>query len=54
MKRSQFIRERLAAVVGESTSMRQVLTRLNLAPYGGNYDVLRRALKRFDISGQPG
>src|SRR5689334_3709162 len=50
MKRPKFTREQLIAVVRESTSMRQVLTRLNVAPYGGNYDVLRRSLKRLDIS----
>ena len=49
MKRSRFGREHLRDAVRGSTSLRQVLLRLNVAPFGGNYDVLRRALRRFDI-----
>lgn len=29
--------------------MRQALIKVNVAPYGGNYDVLRKAIKYFDI-----
>jgi hypothetical protein len=32
------------AVIG-STSMRQVLQKLGVASYGGNYDVLRKAIR---------
>jgi 5-methylcytosine-specific restriction endonuclease McrA len=49
MKRSRFGREHLSDAVRGSTSLRQVLLRLNVSPFGGNYDVLRRALRRFDI-----
>jgi len=28
--------------------MRQVLLKLNVAPYGGNYDVLRKAVQHFN------
>lgn len=49
MKRPKLTRERLVAAVNESTSFRQVLIRLDVAPYGGNYGVLRRALTRHNI-----
>ena len=29
--------------------MRQVLLTLGVAPFGGNYDVLRKALRQFQI-----
>ena len=29
--------------------MRQVLQQLSVAPYGGNYDVLRKAIKHFKL-----
>lgn len=49
MRRSRFSREVLVQAVRASTSTRQVLERLDVAPYGGNYEVLRRALTRFGI-----
>jgi len=49
MRRHKYTREQLTEAVRGSASMRQVLTRLNVAPFGGNYDTLRRSLKRFDI-----
>jgi hypothetical protein len=39
----------LAMAVEASTSMRQVLLKLGVKPYGGNYDVLRKALKHFQL-----
>ena len=49
MKRPKHTRERLIAAVNGATSLRQVLVRLDVAPYGGNYGVLRRALTRHNI-----
>lgn len=52
MRRAKYTTEQLIEAVKLSTSMRQVLVRLNVAPYGGNYDVLRSRLKslRLDTS----
>ena len=49
MKRPKLTRDRLIAAVNGATSFRQVLVRLDVAPYGGNYGVLRRALSRHNI-----
>ena len=39
----------LRQAVCESTSLRQALKKLNVAPYGGNYDVLKKAIKYFAL-----
>lgn len=49
MKRPSIPPELLIEAIRSSTSMRQVLIRFNRAPYGGNYDVLRRKLVRLQI-----
>jgi 5-methylcytosine-specific restriction endonuclease McrA len=49
MKRPKFTRDQLVAAIDGATSIRQVLIRLDVAPYGGNYGVLRRALHRYNI-----
>ena len=49
MRPSKYTREQLTQAVRGCSSVRQVLVRLNVAPYGGNYGVLRRAIARFDI-----
>lgn len=49
MKLHKYSLEQLKASIKSSTSMRQVLIKLNVAPYGGNYDVLRRALIHFSL-----
>jgi len=41
--------EQLQEAVQTSTSMRQVLAKLSVAPYGGNYDVLRTRLKKLGV-----
>jgi len=41
--------EQLIDAVKNSTSMRQVLQKINVAPYGGNYDVLSLAIKHFAL-----
>ena len=49
MKLHKYSLKELIAAVNNSTSMRQVLIKLNVAPYGGNYDVLRRAIKHYKL-----
>ena len=49
MKLHKYSLEQLKDAVQNSTSMRQVLIKVNVAPYGGNYDVLRKALKYFSL-----
>jgi len=49
MRQPRYSTEQLQEAVQTSTSMRQVLAKLSLAPYGGNYDVLRGKLKRLGL-----
>ena len=49
MRRPKYTTEQLQEAVQTSTSMRQVLAKLSVAPYGGNYDVLRAKLKKLGV-----
>jgi len=49
MKLHKYTEEQLREAVKLSTSMRQVLLMLEVAPYGGNYDVLRKAIRYFNL-----
>ena len=49
MKLNKYSLEQLKAAIKTSTSMRQVLIKVNVAPYGGNYDALRKALNHFGL-----
>ena len=49
MKLRKYDQRRLEEAVKKSTSLRQALEVLGVAPYGGNYEVLRRAIRHFDI-----
>ena len=49
MKLYKYSLEELIDAVKSSTSMRQTLIKLNVAPYGGNYDVLRKAISNFNL-----
>ena len=49
MKLYKYTKKQLKDAVVSSTSMRQVLIQLGVAPFGGNYDVLRNALKHFNL-----
>jgi hypothetical protein len=49
MRQPKYTRPQLVDAVAASTSIRQVLLHLNIAPYGGNYGVLRRALRVHGI-----
>jgi len=41
--------EQLTLAIKSSISLRQTLLKLNVAPFGGNYDVLRKAIKHFNL-----
>ena len=49
MKLRKYDRHQLEEAVKNSTSLRQVLEILGVAPYGGNYEVLRRAIRHFSL-----
>ena len=49
MKLHKYTESQLREAVKTSTSYRQVLKLLNVAAYGGNYDVLRKAIKHFNL-----
>ena len=39
----------LKEAIKASRSMRQTLLKLNVSPFGGNYDVLRKAISHFEL-----
>ena len=49
MKLHKYSLTQLKAAIKKSTSMRQVLIALNVSPFGGNYDVLRKAINHFNL-----
>jgi len=49
MKLHKYSEAQLYDAVNTSTSMRQVLLKLNVAPFGGNYDVLRKAIRHYQL-----
>ena len=49
MKLRKYSEEQLRKAVKNTASMRQALQMLNVAPYGGNYDVLRKAIRHFRL-----
>ena len=49
MKLYKYTLPSLYEAVTQSTSMRQVLIKLGVAPYGGNYDVLRKAIAYYQL-----
>jgi len=50
MNLHKYTPEELKEAVKTSGSIRQALKKLGVAPYGGNYDVFRKAVKHYDIS----
>jgi len=52
MKLRKYSRDQLVRAILESRSLRQVLISLNVAPYGGNYETLKKAIAfyKLDIS----
>ena len=49
MKLYKYTEAQLRKTVKNSQSLRQVLLQLNVAAYGGNYEVLKKAIKHFHI-----
>ena len=49
MKLRKYTEKQLREAVIESSSLRQVLISLNVAAYGGNYEVLKKAITHFDL-----
>ena len=50
MKLHKYSLEQLKQAINESTSLRQTLIKLNVAPYGGNYDILKKAINHFNLN----
>ncbi|HYP02653.1 MAG TPA: hypothetical protein VER76_20860 [Pyrinomonadaceae bacterium] len=49
MKLRKYTERQLIEAVKTSSSLAQTLDKLGVAPYGGNYEVLRKAVKHFDL-----
>jgi hypothetical protein len=49
MKLRKYSETQLREAIRKSTSLAQTLKQLGVAPYGGNYHVLRRAIKHFSL-----
>lgn len=49
MKFRKYTELQLKQAVKEPRSLAQVLTQLGVVPCGGNYDVLRKAIKHFEL-----
>jgi 5-methylcytosine-specific restriction endonuclease McrA len=47
MKLRKYSEAQLRSAITSSRSMRQALQKLQVAPFGGNYDILRKAIKHF-------
>jgi hypothetical protein len=50
MKLRKYTAHQLAAAVENSTSLAQTLSKLGVAPYGGNYVVLKKAIRHFNLN----
>lgn len=50
MKLRKYTERQLAEAVKNSSSLAQTLNKLGAAPYGGNYEVLRKAIKHFKLN----
>ena len=49
MKLRKYSLEQLKLAINENTSLRQVLIKLNVAPYGGNYEILKKAIAHYNL-----
>jgi len=49
MKLRKYTLQQLIEAVKESSSIRETLTKLNVMPMGGNYDIFRKAVKIYNI-----
>lgn len=50
MKLHKYSLDQLKLAINDSTSLRQVLIKLNVAAYGGNYETLKKAIIHFKIN----
>jgi len=49
MRLRKYTEHQLAEAVKNSTSLAQTLSKLGVAPYGGNYVVLKKAIRHFSL-----
>ena len=49
MKLRKYTRDELEAAITRSKLLRQTLITLNVSPYGGNYEVLKKAIRHFKL-----
>lgn len=49
MKHHKYTKDQLVNAITSSTSVRQSLLKLNIAAKGGNYRVIKKAIKLYDI-----
>src|SRR5436309_720171 len=49
MKLRKYTERQLTEAIKNSTSLAQTLSKLGVAPFGGNYEVLRRAIRHFNL-----
>lgn len=49
MRLRKYTEEQLREAISNSTSLRQTLNHLKVAAYGGNYEVLKKAINYFDL-----
>jgi len=50
MKLKKYTFKQLKKAIRNSNSLRQTLIQLGVSPYGGNYDVLKKAIKHYDLN----
>jgi len=50
MKLHKYTLDQLIKAINDSNSLRQVLIKLDVAPYGGNYETLKKAINFYDLS----
>ncbi len=50
MKLRKYTEHQLAEAIKNSTSLAQTLSKLGVAPYGGNYVVLKKAVRHFNLN----
>ncbi|HEY0005523.1 MAG TPA: HNH endonuclease signature motif containing protein [Pyrinomonadaceae bacterium] len=50
MKLRKYTEQQLVDAIKNSSSLAQTLNKLGVAPYGGNYVILRRAIKHFNLN----
>ncbi len=50
MQLHKYTLDQLKQAIDKSTSLRQVLIKLNVAAYGGNYQILKKAIQHFKLS----